>query len=91
MDLLTPTYILRSTRLSPTGDSPMPRQIPLTITFDDAKDEILFTTATLKADPDAKELLPMTDGWLALRRRARQGPLCSPGPGRGRRRPRDWQ
>jgi hypothetical protein len=44
----------------------MPRQIPPTITLDDAEDEVLFTTATIKADPDAKEFLPMTSGWLAL-------------------------
>jgi hypothetical protein len=44
----------------------MPRKIPPTITLDDAEDETLFTTSTIKADPDARELLPMTAAWLGL-------------------------
>jgi hypothetical protein len=44
----------------------MPRKIPATITLDDAEDETLFTTSTIKADPDARELLPMTTAWLGL-------------------------
>ena len=34
--------------------------------LDDAEDEVHFTRAAIKADPDASPLLPMTDDWLAL-------------------------
>jgi hypothetical protein len=44
----------------------MPRKIPSTITLDEAEDEILFTIAALKADPDAAELVSMTGDWLSL-------------------------
>jgi len=44
----------------------MPRKLPPTITFDDAEDEVLFTRAALMADPDASDLVPMTDSWLPL-------------------------
>ena len=42
----------------------MPRQILATLPLDDVEDEILYTQAALRADPDARQLLPMTDGWL---------------------------
>jgi hypothetical protein len=42
----------------------MPRKLPATITFDEAEDEVMFTQAALKADPDAEDLLPMTGAWL---------------------------
>ncbi len=50
----------------------MPRKIPVGITFDDAEDEILFTRAALRADPDAEDLLGLTDGWMAAVDGARQ-------------------
>lgn len=42
------------------------RQITAEMTLDDTEDEVLFTRAALKADPNASHLLPMTDDWLAL-------------------------
>src|SRR5437016_4766255 len=44
----------------------MPRKIQGDITLDDAEDEILFTRAALKADPDAQTLVPSTDTWMSL-------------------------
>lgn len=44
----------------------MPRKIPSDISFDDAEDEIHFTRACLKADPDATDLLGETDDWQGL-------------------------
>jgi hypothetical protein len=43
-----------------------PRKIPPTLPLDDTETEVFFTRSALKADPDAKDLLAMTDGWLAL-------------------------
>ena len=43
-----------------------PRKTTAEMPFDEMDDEIYFTRATLKADPDAVDLLPMTDDWLAL-------------------------
>jgi hypothetical protein len=42
------------------------RQITPETTLDDLEDEIGFTRAAIKADPDAADLLPMTDDWLDL-------------------------
>ena len=44
----------------------MPRRIRDDISFDDAENEILFTRAGMKADPDAQEFVAMTDGWMHL-------------------------
>lgn len=49
----------------------MPHAITPTTSFDAIEDEILFTRAALRADPDAKDLLPATDGWLSLLEPAR--------------------
>ncbi|MBN1771964.1 MAG: hypothetical protein JXB32_11915 [Deltaproteobacteria bacterium] len=43
-----------------------PRKIPSGIAFDEAEDEILFTKAALRADPDAADLLPITEEWMNL-------------------------
>lgn len=42
----------------------MPRKLAHDITFEDTEDEIFFTRAAVKADPDSKDLLPHTDDWL---------------------------
>jgi hypothetical protein len=42
------------------------RSIKDKMTFDEVEDEILFTRAALKADPDAEDLLPMTDDWMGM-------------------------
>lgn len=42
------------------------RQITADMPLDDIEDEILITRAAVKADPDAADLLPMTDDWLPL-------------------------
>lgn len=42
------------------------RKLPLDITFDDSEDEIYFTRAGVQADPDAADLLSLTDDWLGL-------------------------
>lgn len=42
------------------------RQITAELTLDDDEDEIAFTRATLKADPNAVDFLPMTDDWFSL-------------------------
>jgi hypothetical protein len=47
------------------------RQITPEFTFDDVEDEIAFTRATVKADPNAVDLLPMTDDWFSLADNAR--------------------
>ncbi|UJR79054.1 hypothetical protein [Sandaracinus amylolyticus] len=44
----------------------MPRKLRAQETLDTIEDEILFTRAAVEADPDAADLLPMTDSWLAL-------------------------
>lgn len=44
----------------------MPARIEARDTFDTIENEILFTRAALKADEDARELLPETDEWLEL-------------------------
>lgn len=43
----------------------MPRKISKDDTFDTTDDEILFTIGALKADPDARDFVSFTDGWLA--------------------------
>src|SRR5689334_3675805 len=43
-----------------------PRKILAKIPLDDVESEVFFTRSAVKADPDAKDLLSMTDGWLAL-------------------------
>lgn len=50
----------------------MPRKISDEITFDDAENEIIFTRAALAADPDAHDLLSMTDDWMKIVDEARQ-------------------
>jgi hypothetical protein len=42
----------------------MARKLSASMPLDDIEDEILFTTAALRADPDAQHLLPMTEGWM---------------------------
>jgi hypothetical protein len=42
----------------------VPRKISDDITFDDAEDEIGFTVATLKADPDAQDFVGETEDWM---------------------------
>jgi hypothetical protein len=42
----------------------MPREIRPETTLDAVEDEILYTRAALTADPDASDLLPLTDDWL---------------------------
>lgn len=42
------------------------RHITPDMPFDDVEDEILFTQAAVRADPDAEDLAPMTDDWLGL-------------------------
>jgi hypothetical protein len=49
----------------------MPRKITADMPFDDIEDDIFETRSALKADPDAVDLLPMTDDWLPLVDRAR--------------------
>jgi hypothetical protein len=53
----------------------MPKKLTSTMTLDAIEDEILFTRATLRADPDAPDLVVTTDGWLgrvgAVRERER--------------------
>lgn len=44
----------------------MARKIADLTTLDDCEDEVLFTRAALKADPDAADLVAITDGWLGL-------------------------
>ena len=44
----------------------MPRRLPDNIPFDDAEDEVLFTEAALKADPDAADLAAQAEGWLGV-------------------------
>lgn len=53
----------------------MPRQLDATMTFDDLEDEVLFTEAAVKADPDAADLAPKVDGWLAQVAAARAAAL----------------
>jgi hypothetical protein len=43
----------------------MPRKVISKWSFDMVEDEILFTMASLAADPDSKDLLSLTEGWLA--------------------------
>ncbi|MRG95188.1 hypothetical protein [Polyangium spumosum] len=42
-----------------------PRKIQPTQPLDEVDGEVFFTRSGLKADPDAYDLLPLTDGWLA--------------------------
>jgi len=44
----------------------MAARIDAATTFDDMESEILYTRAAVEADPDARDLLPSTDGWMAL-------------------------
>ncbi|MDI1446574.1 hypothetical protein [Polyangium sp. 6x1] len=41
-----------------------PRKIPPTLPLDEVETEVFFTRSGLKADPDAQDLLSLTDGWL---------------------------
>jgi hypothetical protein len=50
----------------------MPRKITPQFTLDLMEDEVLFTTAALKADPDASDLVSVTAGWLATVDHARE-------------------
>jgi hypothetical protein len=43
----------------------MAAKISADMSFDDQEDEIIFTRAALSADPDARDLLPLTDAWMA--------------------------
>ena len=49
-----------------------PRKITPSLPLDDDESEVFFTRAALKADPDAKDLLPLTDGWLGMVDEARK-------------------
>lgn len=49
----------------------MPRKISADMPFDDIENEIFETRSALKADPDAVDLLPLTNDWLALVDQAR--------------------
>ncbi len=42
----------------------MARKLSVAMTFDTLEDEVLHTRAALAADPDAADLLVITDGWL---------------------------
>ncbi len=42
------------------------RAITPDFTLDDTEDDVLFTRGAVKADPNARHLLPMTDDWLPL-------------------------
>lgn len=44
----------------------MPRKLIAQLPFEEIEDEILFTQAALAADPDAKDLVALTESWLAL-------------------------
>ena len=44
----------------------MPRKIRPEMALDVVEDEVLFTQAALKADPDAADLVTFTDAWLPL-------------------------
>jgi hypothetical protein len=44
----------------------MPRSIHAGMTLDSVEEEILYTVASLAADPDARDLVALTDGWHAL-------------------------
>lgn len=44
----------------------MPRKLIAKLPFEEIEDEIIFTQAALAADPDAKDLVPLTESWLAL-------------------------
>jgi hypothetical protein len=44
----------------------MPRKITEKMSLEEIEDEILYTEAALAADPDAEDLLKITEGWLAL-------------------------
>jgi hypothetical protein len=44
----------------------MPRQISPEMTFDDMESEVLFTTAALKAEPEAVDFIGITESWLPL-------------------------
>lgn len=56
------------------------RQITPEMPLDDVEDEIGFTRASIKADPNAADLLPMTDDWFdlvdAVRTKDRQARLA---------------
>ena len=57
----------------------MAAQIDKAMTFDDMESKILYTRAAVEADPDARDLLAITDGWRSSMRRGRAGVI------RGRR------
>ncbi|HSN97603.1 MAG TPA: hypothetical protein VLS89_04865 [Candidatus Nanopelagicales bacterium] len=43
-----------------------PRKISAKMTFDDMEVQAFFTRAGMKADPDAADLVPLTDGWIPM-------------------------
>lgn len=49
----------------------MARKITERFTLDECEDEIIYTRAALKADPDAADLLPVTEAWLSQVDKAR--------------------
>lgn len=42
----------------------MPRKLGADTPFDEHEDDIIYTRSALRADPDAADLVPGTDGWL---------------------------
>lgn len=42
----------------------MAAKITERMTFDDMETEVIYTRAALNADPDARDLLPLTDDWM---------------------------
>jgi hypothetical protein len=49
----------------------MARKINSDFTYDEMENEVLYTRAGLAADPDASDLVSMTDGWMAIVDQAR--------------------
>jgi hypothetical protein len=55
----------------------MAAQIDPRMTFDEMESEIVYTPAALAADPDARDLVPTTAGWMALIDEARAASRAS--------------
>jgi hypothetical protein len=53
----------------------MPRKLTKEMTLDTFEDEVLFTIASVKADPDAEDLASMTNDWLERIAATRQADL----------------
>jgi hypothetical protein len=53
----------------------MPRKLTKEMTLDTFEDEVLYTIASVKADPDAADLSPMTNDWLDSIAATRQADL----------------